>query len=170
VTPLKFLIVPGVLALLVVAVKVSLMFRARAMRTLAARLSFQYIGPTAFRWGFPSLPKVTPPFPASFSLDRYPANGIRQVWNVIEGQQSGVSVLIFDGFLGIGKGRGTYCTFIACETERNLFGEDTWSGRVVQPGKWKVYYRVPTFQILPWTMGIKRINEHLDKLRIGSRS
>jgi hypothetical protein len=160
--------VPAVLALLVAGVKVSLIFRARSMRTLAARLNFQYVGPAAFKWGFPSVPKVTPRFPASFSLDRYPANEIRQVWNVVEGQQSGVSVLIFDGFLG--KGRGTCCTFIACETERNLFGGDTWSGRVVQQGKWRVYYRVPTLQILPWTMGIKHINEHLDKLQIGSRS
>jgi len=163
---LKFLPALAAIALVVAALKVSLMFRARTMRTLAARWGFQYIGPHSFKWGFPSLPKIRPPFPTSFSLDWYPANEIRQVWNVIEGQQNGISVLVFDGFFG--KGRGTYCTFIACQTERNPFGVDTWSNRVIQTGEWRVHYRVPTFQILPWTMGTKRIEDHLNELRVGS--
>jgi hypothetical protein len=166
VTLLKFLPALAALTLIFGVVTILLMFRARAMRALAVKWGFQYIGPSAFRWGFPSLPKIKPPLPASFSLAWYPADEIRQVWNVIEGQQSGMSVLIFDSL--IGKGRGTYCTFIACQTERNPFGVDTWSDRVIQSGGWRVLYRVPSLQILPWTMGIQRLDDYVNKLQVGS--
>ena len=156
-----------VLAVLSGYLKILMFFRARGMRALASRWGFQYIGPPALRFlkiWFSSSHEVSPPLPASFSLACYPTDEITQVWNVIEGQQNGISVLIFDGFFG----RKTYCTFIACQTERNPFAEDTWSDRVIQTGEWRVYYRVPTFQILPWTMGTKRIEDHLNKLRVGS--
>lgn len=144
------------------------MFRARAMRTLAARWGFQYIGPPGFSWGFPSLPKIRPPLPVSFSLDWYPANKIRQVWNVIEGQQSGVSILIFDGLFG--KGKGTYCTFVACQTEKNPFGTDTALDRVIQSRGWTALYRIPLLQTPwgTWTMSTQRLEDHLNKLRAGS--
>src|ERR1700674_955006 len=90
-------------------VKLLLFFRANAMRALASRWGFQYIGPPALRlWSlwFRSSPEIRPPLPVSFSLAGYPANRITAVWNVIEGQQSGVSVLIFDSYLG--KVKGTY--------------------------------------------------------------
>jgi hypothetical protein len=42
---------------------------------------------------------------SGFVFPSYPADKIRQVWNVIEGQQSGVSVFIFDSDLGKVKAR-----------------------------------------------------------------
>jgi hypothetical protein len=167
---LKFLPVLAALTLVVGVVRASLMFRARAMRALAARWGFHYIGPTAFRWwGFPPLPKVRPPVPIPFSLAWWPANKVRQVWNVIEGQQEGVSVLIFDSFLsGIGKS-GVYRTFFACKNEQSPFGEDTSPDHVVQSCGWTILCGVPRFLEVPWatwSMGTQRLEDHLSKLRV----
>lgn len=171
-TLLRFLPVLAALALIVGVVRVSLMFRARAMRALAARWGLRYIGPPAFRWwGFPPLPKIRPPVPVPFSLGWWPANKIRQVWNVIEGQQEGVSVLIFDSFIsGIGKS-GKYRTFFACKTEQSPFGIETSPDRVVQSRGWTIRYGVPRFLDIPWatwSMRIQRLEDHLNKLRVGS--
>lgn len=168
---LKFLPAFAVLTLIVGVVRVSLMFRARAMRALAVRWGFRYIGPPAFRWwGFPPVPKIRPPVPVPFSLAWWPANKIRQVWNVIEGQQEGVSVLIFDSFIGIGRA-GVYRTFFACKTEQSPFGTDTSPDRVVQSHGWTILYRVPRFLEAPWatwTMGIKRLDNYVKELRVRS--
>lgn len=120
-----------------------LKFRARAMRALAARWGFQYIGPPASRWFSPTHPKISPPLPVWFSLACHPyGSRIRQVWNVIEGQQNGVSLLIFDSI--IGEGKGVYCTFIACQTEQNPFGTDTSPDRVLQSGGWTSFLSLVT--------------------------
>ena len=154
--------------LLLGVIRILLMFRARAMRVLAARQGFQYLGPSAFRWGFPSLPKIKHPVPIPFSLAWYPASEIRQIWNVIEGRQAGVSVLIFD--CAIGEGKGTHCrTVIACQTQQHPFGTDTSRNRVVHSGGWTVLYRVPFVNHpWPWTLGIQRLAEYVNKLGTGS--
>lgn len=167
---LKFLPVFAVLTLIVGIVRISLMFRARAMRALAARWGLRYIGPPAFRWwGFPPVPKIKPPVPLPFSLAWWPANKIRQVWNVIEGQEEGVSVLIFDSFIGIGKS-GAYRTFFACNGEQSSLGIAP-PDRIVESREWTILYRAPPFLEVPWatwTMGIKGIEDHLKNLRVGS--
>jgi len=166
VTLLKFLPAVALLALIFGAVSILYMFRARSMRALAARWGFQYIGPGAPNfWGFRSFPKTKLRLPVSFPRVGYPAGGLRQIWNVIEGQQSGVSVLIFDSV--VGEGRGMYCTAIACQTKQNPFGIDTSPDRVIQSGGWTILCRVRYLQI-PWTMGIQRLDDHVNKLRFGS--
>ncbi len=163
-TLLKFLPAVAVLALLFGVVTIIFIFRARSMRALAARSGFQYIGPRAPNfWGFRSFPKVRLPLPVSFPRACYPVGEVRQVWNLIEGQQNGVSVLIFDGVVG----ERTYCTFIACQTKQNPFGMDTSPDRVIQSGGWTVLCRVRYLQI-PWTMGIQRLDDHVNKLRFSS--
>ena len=170
-TLLKFLPLLAVLTLIVAVVRVSLMFRARAMRALAVRSGLRYTGPPAFKWwGFPPVPKIRPPVPVPFSLGWWPANKLRQVWNVIEGQQEGVSVLIFDSFIGIGKS-GVYRTLFACKTEQSPFRADIPSDRVLQSRGWTILYRSPRFLEVPWatwSMGIERLEEHLNELRVGS--
>ena len=163
-TLLKVLPAVAVLALLFGAVTILFMFRARSMRALAARWGFQYIGPHAPNfWGLRSFPKVRLPLPVSFPRACYPVGEIRQVWNLIEGQQNGVPVLVFDGVVG----ERTYCTFIACQTKQNPFGMDTSPDRVIQSGGWTVLCRVRYLQI-PWTIGIQRLDDHVNKLRFGS--
>jgi hypothetical protein len=160
-------LLPAVVALIFGAIKILYMSRARAMRALAARWSFQYIGPPASRWfSSASQPKISPPLPIWFSQGCHPyGSRIRQVWNVIRGQQSKVSVLIFDSI--IGEGKGVYCTFVAFETEQNPFVIDTKPDGLIRSGGWTAVYRVRFLQI-PWTIGVKRIDDHLNKLQVGS--
>ncbi len=165
-----------VYALVMVAVlsgclKIFMFFRAKGMRALASRWGFQYIGPPALRFlrlWFSSSHEVSPPLPASFSLACYPIDEIRQVWNVIEGRQNGVLVLIFDSFIRGGKA-GWYCTLIACQTQQNPFGTDTSRNHVIQSGGWTALYRIPFLRTpWPWTMGIQRLDDYVNKLQVGS--
>jgi hypothetical protein len=166
VTLLRFLpVLAGVTAVFGV-VGIPFVFRARAMRTLAARRGFHYIGPAAPSfWGFRSFREVTPPLPVSFPRTGYQLGEIRQAWNVIEGQQNGVSVVICDGVMG----DRTYCTVIGCQTEQNPFKADTSSDRVIRSHGWTVLCRVRYLQI-PWTMSIQRLDDHLNEFGIGSVS
>jgi hypothetical protein len=133
------------------------------MRAFAARWGFKYIGPRAPNfWGFRYFRKVTPPVPLPHAC--HSVGEISQAWNVIEGQQNGTSVLIFDSVIG---GR-MYCTFMACQTEQNPFGIDTSPDRVFQSGGWTVLCRVRWFQIIPQTISIRRLDDHMNKLRFGS--
>jgi hypothetical protein len=90
--------VGATLALLFGAVSSLFIVRARSMRSLAARWGFRYVGPRAPSfWGFRDFRKVKPPVPLPGAC--HLVGEIRQAWNVIEGQQNGVSVLIFDSVI-----------------------------------------------------------------------
>jgi hypothetical protein len=166
---LPVLAVPVLMALFFAWFSVVCKFRARAMRDLAIKWGLQYIDSPTSNWFSRSHAKISPPLPVWFSESCRPHHGsrIRQVWNVIEGRQSNVSLLIFDSI--IGEGRGVYCTFVACETDHNPFGTDIKPDRLIQSGGWTAVYRVRFLQI-PWTMSINRIDDHVNKLRVGSVS
>ncbi len=159
---LNLLLVFAAVALVSAVLRVIHLFRAGAMRSLAARWGLQYIGPPAPKWWNPYHAKVSPPLPHSLSYGwRF-----RQVWNVIEGQQDGVSVLIFDGIIGGYKG-GQPCTFIACQTEQNPFGAVTSPDRLIQSHGWAVLYGV-WFLWFSWTMRIQHLERHVRKLRVST--
>jgi hypothetical protein len=162
---LKFFPALALLTLIFGVIRIPYMFRARAMRTLAARWGFQYIGPPFSGWRTSSSSPDQAALPLSFPHWLVHDRRIRQVWNVIEGQQSGLSVLIFDSIMG--EERGMYCTFLACQTEQNRFGIDIAPDRVIQSHGWTALFRVRFLQI-PWTMGVQRLDDHLNKLRVGS--
>jgi hypothetical protein len=83
--------------------------RARAMRALAARRSFQYLGPPPPKyWWRRSRPTARPPIPTGLRISR--------VWNVIEGKKDGFTVLILDVMLGEGRGAQP-CTLVFYQTE-----------------------------------------------------
>lgn len=167
VTLLKVLPVLAILSLVLGITKIWYAFRARAMRGLAAGWGFNYIGLPAPKWWHPSHSNIKPPLPGWFPLDCHPpGRRISQVWNVIEGQQNGVSVLIFDCILGELRGSAP-CTVIACQTEQNPFGIVAQPYRVVQThgctvlhGAWLLWFS--------WTMRIKRIDHYVKKLRVGA--
>jgi hypothetical protein len=156
------------------------MFRARAMRALAVRRGLHYVGPPSIKWW--GLRTISPPVPIPFSLVRWP--NMRGVFNVIEGQQEGVRVLIFDSLLGRGVGPGShyYRTLFACKTDQNFLGTDATpehatqslgriGERVVQSNGWSVVYQSLRFVGLPlrtWSMGIHELEDHLNKLRAAS--
>lgn len=159
----KYLPAVTVVALLVGFVAILFTFRARSMRAFAAGWGFKYVGPRAPRfWGFRYFGKFKPPVPLPRAC--HLVGEISQAWNVIEGEQNGTSVLIFDSVIG----GCTYCTFMACQTEQNPFGLDTSPDRIFQSGGWTVLYRVRWLQIIPQTMSIQCLDDHLNKLRFGS--
>lgn len=164
---LKFLLVLGAVSLILAVVRIIHIIRARAMRALAARWGFQYIGPPAPKWWNSSHPKFSPPLPAWFSRACQPSGKrIRQVWNVIEGQQNGVSILIFDSVLG-GVRDSAPCTFVACQSEQNPFGKVGSPDRLIQSNGWTVLHGV-WFLWFSWTMGIQRLDHHVKKLLVGA--
>jgi hypothetical protein len=163
-TALNLLPAVATLLLILSAVRIFRVLRGRAMRALAVKWNFQYVGPPAppnWLWNPPN-PKIDPPLPPWISRFS-PGGRIRQVWNVIEGQQNGISVFIFDAVIGEYKG-GKPCTVIACRTEQNPFRIVTSSDQVVQSHGWTVLYGV-SFLWFSWIMSIKRIDVHLNKLR-----
>jgi len=169
--PTNLLLVAAVVALALCAVRTAHMFRARSMRTLAARRGFRYIGPSAppTWWWNPSHLEVGPPLPAWISHFRPSGQRMRQAWNVIEGQQLEVSILIFDSIIGEYRG-GHPCTLVACQTEQqNPFGTLTSADRIVQSHGWTILHGV-WFLWFSWTMGARRIDGHLNGLRAAQQA
>ncbi len=164
----NFLIVVAVVSLILGLVRIMHMVRGRAMRALAARWGFQYIGPLAPTkwWWNPSHLEIRAPLPSWISSFTPCGLRIRQVWNVIEGNTNGVTVLIFDSVIGQYKG-GQPCTLIACKTEQNPFGMVTSADRVIQSHGWTVLHGIWFFWF-SWTMGIRSLDDHLNKLVAGS--
>lgn len=135
------------------------LFRARSMRAFAAKWGLRYVGPTAPKWWNPSHCDLPQPI-SSFV-------GIRQVWNVIEGEKNGMPLFICDGV--IGSRGGQPCTYIACQGEQNPFGTAGTADRVVQSRGWTVLNGV-WFLWFSWTMSVKRIEHHMDGLRMARSS
>jgi hypothetical protein len=146
------------LAAILAAIRIYYFFRARAMRRLAEKWGFQYVGPTApLQWWFiPSRPLIPASLPGQ--LHRI---GVSQVWNILEGKNKGVSVFIFDGILGAYKGRPY--TYVACKTEGSPFPIPTSSEPVEQMHGWTVLHGV-RFGLFSWPMTIRRLDRHIDYL------
>jgi hypothetical protein len=154
-----------VVAAVLGAVRIFHFIRGRAMRALAEKLGFRYIGPAAPPkwWWNPSHFEIHHPIPTW--LSHLPPSGqrIRQVWNVIEGNKNGVSVLIFDVVVGEYRG-GHPCTVIACQTQQNPFAIVSSVDRVVQTHGWTVLHGV-WFLWFSWTMGTRGLEDRLSELR-----
>jgi len=147
------------LAAVLGAVRIAYMFRAQAMRRLAAKWGLQYIGPTsAPQWWWNRSHLVTgPPVPAWVSHF-----GITQIWNVVEGTIDGKSVIIFDSI--VGDFRSQARTFMMCQTGQNPFETDSAVDRVVETHGWTVLQGI-WFLWFSWIMGTRRLDRHLHKLR-----
>jgi len=136
-------------------------FRASAMRALALRRGFQYTKGDPPLW---FVPKDYRPIPTSFRLRGSPVNMISRTWNVIEGEKNGISILILDSILDLGVKKGSYCTFIATRTDQNPFGSKGPQEKIAHSNGWTALYRVGLWQIIPWTLGVQRVEEHLNSL------
>lgn len=147
-------------ALILVAVRIMHFIRARDMRRLASKWGLRYIGPTAPpQWWFnTSLPIIPLPLPGWISH-----LGVSQAWNIIEGENHGMSLFVFDGVLGDGWARSQPCTYIACQTEQSPFPITTSIEPVMQIHGWSVLHGV-WFYWLSWFMGVRRLDRHLDYL------
>lgn len=101
------------------AIRTMHMFRGRAMRALAARWGFRYVGPPAPPkwWWNPRHLKISPPLPSWIAHFHPSGQRMRQIWNVIEGQQNGVQLLIFDSVIGEYKGAPLHFSGLPNRTE-----------------------------------------------------
>lgn len=147
--------------LIFAAIELLYVARASAMRSLAVRLGLRYTRGDPRKW---YLPKAYKPSPASFRLRGYPVDTLNRMWNVIEGEHGGVKVLIVDATLSMGGKRGRYSTFVATKTDENLFRLRTEPEKIAQSNGWTALYRLRFWQT-PWTLSIRRIEEHLASLR-----
>lgn len=140
------------------ALRIFYFFRARAMRRLASKWGFRYIGPTAPPqwWWNTTRPKIPAPLPGRFSH-----LGISQAWNIIEGKSKGTEVFIFDG-ISVGF-RSHPSTYIACQTEQSPFPLTTSAELVLQIRGWTVLRGV-RFLFFSWLMGIGRLDRHINYL------
>lgn len=141
------------------AVRIMYFFRARAMRRLASKWNFRYIGPTAPPqwWFISSRPLIPPPLPGWISR-----LGISQAWNIVEGKNNGTAVFVFDG---ISAGfHGQPCTYIACQTEESPFPMTTSVEPVIHIRGWTVLHGV-WFLWFSWLMTIRRLDRHLDYIQ-----
>lgn len=161
---IRFLSVTVMFALVFASYWANMIFRARAMRALAARRGLRYLGPPRPKWG--GLPKIKPRIP--LVRNWYPANEIRQVWNVIEGEQDDVPILIFDSVFGpFGMNTYEFCTFLACKAQENPFEKDRRGEHTVRTREWRVLYcsRYWYGNFRYWTLSIPRLERQLDLVR-----
>jgi len=146
------------------------LIRARAMRAFAARSGFEYIGPGAppnWLWN-PSHFHAPPHLPSWISHLRPNGQRIRQVWNVTKGNIDGMSVMIFDCVIGEYRG-GHPCTVVACQTEQDPFVTVTSIDRVSATHGWSIL-NGSWFLWFSWTMGIRRLEAHLNDTRVVERA
>jgi len=125
--------------------------RDRAMLSLASELRFEYMDRT---------------LPESFPRTEEQFNKIRQVWNVIHGQQKATEIIVFDGIFG--DGRGVYRTFIAARTPSDPFPRDEGLlGNTLQSSEWAVLCgEQRALNLIPWSMSTRRIQEYLRTLKL----
>lgn len=118
-------------------------YRKRAMRRLAAKLRFEYLGKT---------------LPDSFPLPEDPFRGRRLVWNVISGYRHGHRIVAFDSI--IEGGRGRYCSFIAVQMTDNPFEMKSKQWKLLQANGWTALYWIgPWNSFITWTMSTKFIEQ-----------
>jgi len=120
-------VMAGVVCVLFIALYVGERKRATAIRALAHRLGFHYLGDA---------------LPRSLTLDGTPFHRASKVWNVIDGEPRGVRIIAFDCRVGIGKGSWRR-TVIAIASSAHFsdavpFNPDM---TTVPTGGWKIMFR-----------------------------
>lgn len=158
--------IPALLIVILLVGVTDLLFRLRAsaMRNLASNLGFRFTPGPAGLWGLWFPPKGCRPLPSTFSLRGDILIGVRRTWNVIEGEREGISVLIFDTIQNLGIKSGTYNTIIATRGETDYFRDKGRHEKIVHRNGWTILYGFRFLQILPWTLSIRRIEQHLNNL------
>ena len=156
--------VPLMVAAVFGAVRTFFWFRGRAMIALAATLGFRYIGPPSpASWLNPPDGRTGPKLPSWVGNANPCGFFVRQVWNVMEGQRNGISILVFDAIYG-SKG-GQAFTAIVCQTERDPFQSVSTVEHIYLSRRWTVLRGVK-FLGFSWTMSIRRIADRIGNLQL----
>jgi len=101
--------------------------RAAAIRALAHRLGFHYLGDA---------------LPRSLTLDGTPFHRTSKVWNVIDGEPRGARIIAFDCRVGVGKGSRRR-TVIAIASNADSSHALPFNPDMIleSTGEWKILYR-----------------------------
>lgn len=125
--------------------------RSKAMRALATRAGFHYIGGA---------------LPRSLTLHGTPFEGASKVWNVIDGAPRGIRVIAFDCQVGVGK-HSWRRTVIAMESDADLSKATLNPEMTVDSvGRWKCLYRPrASFEFrIAGLMSVDELESHLSAI------
>lgn len=148
---LPFIVIACVALILGVVLYLTVRQRATAIRALAGRLRFHYIGDA---------------LPLSLSLRGTPFDGASKVWNVIGGECHKTRVIVFDCRIGSGKGSWRR-TVIAAETDADIFGVVHFDRdlTVERSGDWMLLYEPKAVSLIPpRLMSVDEIEAHLNAI------
>lgn len=115
--------------------------RSEAIRTLAIRSGFSYLGRGV---------------PRSLSLSGTPMERASSIWNVIDGDRPGIRIIAFDCRIGTGKASWRR-TVIAVKTDDDSAVSSNRDVAVDHSGDWTILYKPKTFFLIP--AGLMTVNE-----------
>jgi hypothetical protein len=130
-------------------------WREDAIRALAIRSGFHYLGNA---------------LPRSLTLYGTPFERTSKVWNVIDGEPHGIRIIAFDCQVGSGKGswrRSVITVESGADSSRAAFDPDL---AIQHVGKWKILYRAKAsieFRI-SGLMPIEELEAYVDSAGRGS--
>lgn len=135
--------------------------RTRAIRNLAMRLGFHYLGSV---------------LPRSLSIREPWLNRMTSTRNVIDGERNGIRVVAFDCRIGYGKG-SSLRTVVAAKADHNVFGSQTNHDllrsitadddlSVSQSGDWTLLFRPKrSFELkISGLMSIEALEIHINSI------
>jgi len=123
--------------------------RAAAVRALATRLGFDYLGPA---------------LPQSFTLRGTGLEAATSFWNVINGERNGIRTVAFDCQIGTGKGSWRR-TVIAAKATTEVFDALKFNIDLIveRSGDWLLLYQPKTASLVPpGLMPVAEIEAHLE--------
>ena len=135
--------------------------RDRAIKNLATRLNFHYLGSV---------------LPRSLSIHEPWLNQMTSTRNVIDGERNGIRVVAFDCRIGYGKG-SSLRTVVAAKADHNVFGSQTNHDllrsitadddlTVSQSGDWTLLFRPKqSFELnISGLMDIEALETHINSI------
>jgi hypothetical protein len=125
--------------------------RSTAIRALATRSGFSYLGRT---------------LPRSLTLNGTPIGPVTSAWNVIDGQRHGIRVVAFDCQIGVGKGSWRR-TVIAAESAADVFGAVAFNHDLEtdRSGSWLILYQPKALSAIPpGLMPVAELEAHLNAI------
>ena len=125
--------------------------RKSAIRQMAARVGFIYLGD--------AVPRV--------NLDETPFRWITSAWNVIAGERCGIDVVAFDCRVGQGKGSWRR-TVIAARTQDDIFSVVAFDRNLTvdRSGNWMVLYQPKQPAFVPGAlMQVEELEAHLNAIK-----
>jgi len=125
--------------------------RMHAIRELAKRLSFTYIGQA---------------LPRSISLSGTSLQGATAFWNVIDGEHQRIRVIAFDCRIGVGKGSWRR-TVIGAQSDADVFGTVKFNRDLTaeRSGQWIFLYQPKALAVIPaGLMSVDEIEAHIDAI------